>query len=77
MSCDKILQQICDELAEDINSDVCENIRQHLASCPQCRQQLSSMRAVVQMYRCLHDQEVPSAIHQRLLTLLNVPQMHR
>jgi anti-sigma factor (TIGR02949 family) len=72
MGCDKILQQICDELAEDIHSEVCESIRQHLATCPHCSQQLSSMRTVVQLYRCVKEQEVPSDIHQRLLTLLNV-----
>jgi len=72
MSCHKILQQICDDLSEDINSDVCDHIRRHLNSCPQCTEQLTSMRAVVQLYRCLGEREVPSSIHQRLVTLLNV-----
>ena len=72
MSCNKILQQICDELAEDINSDLCENLRQHLSVCPHCSRQLSSMRAVVQLYRCLEEKEVPPAIHHRLLELFHV-----
>ncbi len=72
MSCDKILQQLCDELAENIDSEVCEEIRQHLQTCPHCSRQLSSLRTVVQLYRCLNEQDVPYAMHQRLLTLLNV-----
>jgi hypothetical protein len=58
MSCDKILQQLCDELAENIDSEVCEEIRQHLQICPHCSRQLSSLRTVVQLYRCLNEQDV-------------------
>lgn len=76
MSCDDIIQQLCDELAEDIESPVCENIRLHLTSCPQCSRQLTSMRNAVQLFRCLRDQEVPSSIHHRLVTLLNVPDLN-
>jgi hypothetical protein len=76
MSCDTVLQQICDELAEDIQSEVCENIRFHLANCPQCNSQLTSMRNAVQLFRCLREQEVPSAIHNRLVILLNMPDVN-
>ena len=72
MDCENLLNQICDELAEDINSEVCESIRQHLESCEVCRTQVTSMQKAVLLFRCLEDKNVPPATHQRLLKLLNV-----
>jgi hypothetical protein len=72
MSCDKILQEICAELSEDVDSQVCERLRSHLQECPQCSQQLSSMRTTVHLYHCLGEQEVPRQIHQRLAKMLNL-----
>jgi hypothetical protein len=72
MECEKILQQLCTELAEDINSEVCEEIRHHLQSCRACCEQLQSVRSTVALYRCLKEQDVPQAIHHRLMALLNV-----
>ena len=71
MECDDILIQICDELAEDINSEVCERLRQHLMSCDKCRTELTSMKSAVNLFRCLEDVEVPPHIHERLLEFLN------
>ncbi|MBN1998236.1 hypothetical protein JW935_11825 [candidate division KSB1 bacterium] len=72
MSCEKILKQICDELAEDINSETCEVIRKHLDECENCRTQLTSMRNMVALFRCLEDKNVPKNTHERLLKLLNM-----
>ena len=75
MECEKILLQICDELSEDINSELCQEMRKHLQECPNCRNQLDSMRNVVTLYRCLKQKDVPPAVHSRLLTLLNLSEI--
>jgi hypothetical protein len=72
MDCENLLNQICDELAEDINSEVCETIRLHLESCEACRTQVTSMKKAVLLFRCLEDKNVPPDTHKRLLKLLNV-----
>ncbi len=72
MDCDQVLQQICDDLAENINSEVCAAIKKHLRTCDACRQQIKSMRNTVNMFRCLDEKEVPSQIHERLVKVLNV-----
>ena len=75
MECEKILQKICDDLAEDINSPVCQSIRNHLEGCPDCQQNLNSMRNTIQLFRCLEEREIPENIHQRLIKVLNIPDM--
>lgn len=75
MECEKILLKICDELAEDINSAFCQSISIHLERCPDCRQNLKSMRNTIHLFRCLEEREIPENIHQRLIKVLNIPDM--
>jgi len=72
MDCDQVLQQICDDLAENINSEVCAAIKKHLRTSDACRHHIKSMRNTVNMFRCLDEKEVPSQIHERLVKVLNV-----
>lgn len=72
MECEAVLKKICDELAEDIHSELCERIRQHLQQCPACAQKLYAMRRTVELFRCLNEQSVPPPIHDRLMRLLNL-----
>ena len=72
MECEKFLRQVCEDLAEDINSDFCESLRQHLEECEDCQVEVTAMRKAVNLYQCLDEQKVPFEIHQRLLKLLNV-----
>lgn len=72
--CADVLQRLCDELAEDIDSELCVELKKHLEECEECRTQLESMRTLVHLFRSLQEKEVPQAVHQRLLTLLNVPE---
>ncbi len=74
MACSKILEQICDELAEDMNSELCHKIKEHLEICPDCRNQVNSMRTTVNLYQCLKEKQVPQNIHERLVKLLNIPE---
>jgi len=72
MECDDIVKQLCDELAEDIDSEVCESIRAHLEKCQNCRDELGSVRNTVKLFRCLEEKDVPASIHDRLMKILNV-----
>ncbi len=72
MDCEQVLKQICDDLAENINSEVCTAIKKHLQTCEACQQQIKSMRNTVNLFRCLDEKEVPSRIHERLVKVLNV-----
>lgn len=70
--CEKLLKQVCDDLAEEVNSELCTELKKHLENCEDCRNQVESMRGTVTLYQCLKEKKVPQDIHQRLLKLLNV-----
>ena len=70
--CEKLLKQVCDDLAENINSELCAELKDHLENCKDCRNQVESMRGTVNLYHCLKEKKVPQDIHERLLKLLNV-----
>ena len=70
--CEKVLKQLCDELAEDIHSELCSELQKHLRECEDCCRQIQSMRNVVDLFRCLKERDVPADVHRRLLKLLNV-----
>jgi hypothetical protein len=72
MECEKMIKQVCDELAEDINSNFCESLTKHLEECEDCRAQVGAMRNTVKLYKCLEKKVVPVDIHNRLLKMLNI-----
>ena len=70
--CEKLLKRVCDDLSENINSDLCQQLRNHLEDCEDCRNQVETMRETVTLYQCLKEKKVPHDIHERLVKMLNV-----
>ena len=70
--CEALINRIWDDLAEDINSELWQQLREHLKVCEECRNQVESMRDTVTLYQCLKEKEVPKDIHARLFKMLNV-----
>ncbi len=77
MDCDKFIQQVCDDLAENIDSNFCESLKNHLEECEECRAQVNALRNAVHLYQCLDEKKVPPNMHDRLLKLLNVENLHK
>ena len=72
MKCEEFLQRLCDELGENIDSEVCTEIRNHLENCVDCQEQIQSVRQTVSLFRCIKDKKVPQSVHERLVKMLNV-----
>ena len=70
--CEDILNKLCDELAEDIDSELCREVKQHLKECETCCREFESVKDTVHLFRCLEKSRVPDDIHRRLLTVLNL-----
>ena len=51
MPCRDKIEQICLELGEDIDSEVCQELRRHLEECSDCRAYVDSLRKTVHLYR--------------------------
>jgi hypothetical protein len=72
MNCLKTLEEICDQLAEDINSPLCLEIKQHLETCPKCCAHVDSIKKVVYLYQNENKADVPDAVDSRLWKVLNL-----
>ena len=72
MDCLKTLQQICDQLAEDIDSSLCQEIKEHLESCPKCCAHVDSIKKVVYLYKNEIKTDVPDDVDNRLWKVLNL-----
>jgi len=72
MNCLKTLEEICDQLAEYINSPLCQEIKQHLETCPKCCAHVDSIKKVVYLYQHENKADVPDAVDNRLWKVLNL-----
>ena len=77
MECDKMIKQVCDELAENIDSSFCDSLKKHLDECDYCKAQVGAMKNAVHLYQCLEQKEVPGDIHHRLLKMLNIEDLQK
>jgi len=75
MKCITVLEQICDELGENLDSLKCLEIKKHLEECPDCCAHVDSLRKTVYLYRyVMKDSEcdVPEDVDNRLWKVLNL-----
>lgn len=64
--CKHFLDQVCDELAESIDTPLCQEMKEHLEHCTECCISLESMRLTVHLFRQLYDENVPERIDTNL-----------
>lgn len=53
MPCPDKIEKICLELGEDIDSEVCQELRAHFEECPDCKAFVDSLRKTVYLYRAM------------------------
>lgn len=70
MKCTDVYLHICDNLDQDINSPRCRQIKKHLATCPDCRAYLDSLKKTVALYRAVPAPRAPRSAHAGLLKAL-------
>jgi hypothetical protein len=66
MKCGDVYLHICDNLDEDINSERCRQIKQHLAECPDCSAYLLTLKKTIGLYRALPTPAIPATAHREL-----------
>ena len=71
--CRPFFERLCEALDEDLNSPLCQTLKQHLAECPDCSLQLDTVKRTVEIYQSFPCSRVPGEVHQRLLARLNLP----
>ena len=70
--CHETMAQICDNLGENIDSEFCKEIQDHLEQCPQCCASVNSYKKTVHLYKKFCNEDVPRAIDQRLWKILQL-----
>lgn len=67
-------QTICEELGQDLGTELCEEVQRHLDDCPDCRAQFDSIRQTVYIYRKTHPdpEQLPGAVEERLYKVLSL-----
>ena len=71
---DEFKKQVCEQLGEDIDADLCAEVARHLEDCPDCRAQFDSIRRIVYLYRKEETAQgpIPTAVKERLFKVLSL-----
>lgn len=71
MHCKEAYLFICDNLDQPIDSPECQEIRRHIAECPDCQSYLDSLKKTVTLYQTVpNPQRVPQGVHERLMRMI-------
>lgn len=51
ITCDQVLNHLCENLDEDLNSPACQSVKSHLNECPHCARYLKSLKDTIHLYK--------------------------
>ncbi len=71
VDCKAVMNHICDNLGEDLNSPRCRAIKEHLENCENCQKYFSSVDNTIKFYK-LYNVEISPDAHKRLLDKLGL-----
>ncbi len=71
VSCKEVMNHICDNLGEDLDSPRCVEIKTHLDNCDSCQKYFKSVDTTIQFYK-KYNVEVDDNAHKRLLDYLGL-----
>jgi predicted anti-sigma-YlaC factor YlaD len=71
ISCNTVMEHICENLGEQLDSPRCMDIKNHLSSCDNCSNYFKSIEDMIEFYRKFKV-EMPEGAHQRLIKYLGL-----
>ena len=71
VDCKIVMNHICENLGEELNSPRCAEIKTHLEECDGCRKYFNSVDTTIQFYKNYNVQISPEA-HNRLMDFLDL-----
>ena len=71
IDCKDVMLHICDSLGEELESQKCIEIKEHLSNCPNCQHYFSSVGKTIEFYK-KYDLEVSDECHERLMKKLGL-----
>jgi len=70
-SCKDVMEHICDNLGEELNSPKCIEIKSHLEKCDNCQHYFNSVETTIQFYK-KYNVELSNDAHNRLIEFLGL-----
>lgn len=71
VECKDVVSHICESLGEDLNSDQCKAIKEHLSDCKNCSTYFKTVEMTIDFYR-QYNVKLPEESHQKLLKNLGL-----
>ena len=71
VTCKIVMDHICENLGEDLNSEKCIAIKNHLDECDDCKNYFNSVEQTIEFYR-KYNINLPGDAHERLLNALGL-----
>ncbi len=68
--------KLCDDLSTDIDAEVCDEVKEHLKDCPECRVYVDTLKQTVYLFRGEQELEskegIPEDVSDRLFKVLDL-----
>jgi len=69
-------RKLCDDISADIDAELCDEVKEHLKECPDCRVYVDTLRETVYLYRgeakMKEEEEMPADVSDRLFKVLKL-----
>ena len=73
--CQELLGQLNDYVDGELAAELCHDLEQHLASCPDCQVVFDTLAKTIKLYHLLGEapSELPADVEARLMQRLRLP----
>jgi RNA polymerase sigma-70 factor (ECF subfamily) len=73
--CQELLGQLNDYVDGELATELCHDLEQHLAGCPDCQVVFDTLAKTIKLYHLLDDTpvELPADVEARLMRRLQLP----
>lgn len=71
VNCKEVMSHICDSLGEELQSEKCLMIKDHLENCTCCQNYFSSVEQTIKFYK-MYDITMPNEAHNKLMEKLGL-----
>lgn len=76
INCKEVMNHICENLGEQLNSPRCIEIQNHLQNCKVCQSYFKSVDTTIQFYK-KYNVNLPGEAHDRLMDFLGLNNIDR
>lgn len=71
VNCKDVMSHICESLGEELHSEKCQLIKEHLDNCPGCQNYFNSVEKTIKFYK-LYNIQMPDEAHSKLMQKLGL-----